>query len=108
LNYVDGLVFGRRLLVRGLPQGPFAVFATVRGSPEGGHRTEYHASLDLRLSREFSPGRGRIRLNADIFNLTNAAFKLVEDDRSGPRFNDRLPLLLQPGRLLRLGLAYQL
>jgi hypothetical protein len=108
LNYVDGLVFGRRLLVEGMPQGPFVVFATVRGSPEGGHRTEYHASLDLRLSREFRLGAGRIRINADVFNAGNAAFKLVEEDRSGPRFNERLPLLHQPGRLWRFGLAYEL
>jgi hypothetical protein len=107
LNYLDGLVFGRRLLVDGLPQGPLAVFATVRGSPEGGHRTEFHASLDLRVSRVLTLAVGRLRLSADLFNLTNAAFKLREDDRSGPRFLERTPLLYQPGRMLRLGAGYE-
>jgi hypothetical protein len=41
VNYLDGLVFGRRLLVTGFPQGPLLVGTTVRGSPEGGNRAEY-------------------------------------------------------------------
>ena len=34
-DYMDGLVFARQLLVTGLPQGPFLVATTVRGSPGG-------------------------------------------------------------------------
>ncbi len=57
-NYLDGLAFGRRLLVTGLPQGPFLVAATVRGSPEGGNRAEYVLNWNLRLSRTLRVARG--------------------------------------------------
>src|SRR5262249_27829176 len=36
-DYIDGQVFGRRILVTGLAQGPSVIAATVRGSPEGGN-----------------------------------------------------------------------
>ncbi|HEY3787808.1 MAG TPA: hypothetical protein VGL71_03090, partial [Urbifossiella sp.] len=38
VDYLDGTVFARQLLVQGLPQGPILVPATLRGSPEGGNR----------------------------------------------------------------------
>src|SRR5262249_34682956 len=51
-NYLDGLVFARQLLIMGLPQGPFLVATTVRGSPEGGNRAQYVIDWNLRLSRQ--------------------------------------------------------
>jgi hypothetical protein len=36
-----GPAFARQLLVTGLPQGPFLVATTVRGSPNGGNRAEH-------------------------------------------------------------------
>lgn len=102
VTYLDGLAFGRRLLVKDLAQGPMLIAATVRGSPEGGHRTQYYLSWDLRLSRRF----GALQAYADVFNVLNRGSRLREDDLSGPRFNQRLPLALQPARFLRLGLAY--
>lgn len=105
VTYLDGLAFGRRLLVADLAQGPLVVMATPRGSPEGGHRTQYLLNWDLRLSRVLSGGRTRVRLIADVFNVLNRASRLREDDLSGPRFNDRLPVALQPPRFVRLGLS---
>lgn len=105
VTYLDGLAFGRRLLVSELAQGPLVVMATPRGSPEGGHRTQFLLNWDLRLSRAFPAGRASLRLTADVFNVLNRASRLREDDLSGPRFNARLPAALQPPRFLRLGLS---
>jgi hypothetical protein len=105
VTYLDGLAFGRRLLVRELAQGPLVVWATVRGSPEGGHRSQFLLNWDLRVSRAFSAGRATLRFHTDVFNLLNRASRLREDDLSGPRFDDRLPLALQPPRFVRLGFS---
>lgn len=105
VTYLDGLAFGRRLLVPDLAQGPLVVMATPRGSPEGGHRTQFLLNWDLRLSRVFPARRASLRLTADVFNVLNRAGRLREDDLSGPRFNARLPAALQPPRFLRLGLS---
>lgn len=105
--YWDGLPFGRRLLVEDLAQGPIVVFATPRGSPEGGHRTEYLMSVDLRVSRSFELKRGELTALVDIFNLAQRHSKLIERDWSGPEFERRPALELQPGRTVRLGLEYQ-
>ncbi|HFB98362.1 MAG TPA: hypothetical protein ENJ62_04405 [Bryobacterales bacterium] len=81
--------------------------ATPRGSPEGGHRTEFNLSLDLRVAREFETGPGKLRLTADVFNLPNLGLHLRERDLTGPDFNRRLPLAIQPPRFLRLGCEYR-
>ena len=105
-DYLDGLVFGRRLLVAGLPQGPFLVAATLRGSPEGGHRAEYALTWNLRLSRTLRIPGGSLRLALDIFNLPNLGNKVQELDASGPLFNLRLPAAIQSPRFARLNIAY--
>jgi hypothetical protein len=106
-DYMDGLAFARQLLVTGLPQGPFLVDTTVRGSPNGGNRAEYVVNWNLRLSREFGVGEGRLKLSADVLNVTNAAQRLQENDLTGPSFNLRLPVAIQPPRFLRIGFQYQ-
>jgi hypothetical protein len=106
-DYMDGLVFARQLLITGLPQGPFLVAATVRGSPEGGNRAEYVINWNLRASREFVLPLGRLIGIADVLNVTNAAQRLQENDLSGPSFNQRLPVAIQPGRFVRLGFQYE-
>jgi hypothetical protein len=106
-DYTDGLVFARQLLVTGLPQGPFLVATTVRGSPEGGNRAQYVINWNLRISREFGLPIGRFAVAADILNVTNAGQRLQEDDLSGPSFNLRLPVSIQPPRFLRIGLRYE-
>ncbi len=106
VSYWDGLPFGRRLLVRGLSQGPQVLSATPRGSPEGGHRTEFQLTLDLRVSRSFQLPVGTLRALADIFNLSNASYNLVERDWSSTDFSRRLPVAIQPPRFVRVGLEY--
>jgi hypothetical protein len=106
-DYADGLVFARQLLVTGVPQGPFLVATTVRGSPEGGNRAQYVVNWNLRLSRAFGLPVGRIAVAADILNVTNAGQRLQESDLSGPSFNLRLPVAIQPPRFVRLGFRYE-
>jgi hypothetical protein len=107
VDYMDGLVFARELLVTGLPQGPFLVATTARGSPGGGNRAEYVVNWNFRLSREFELPVGRFRASADVLNVTNAAQRLEESDLSGPSFNLRLPVSIQPPRFVRIGLRYE-
>ena len=106
-NYVDGLVFARQLLVSGLAQGPFLVATTVRGSPEGGNRSEYVANWNLRFRREFRLRVGRFAASADVLNVTNAAQRVQENDLSGPSFNLRLPVAIQSPRIVRIQFRYE-
>ncbi|HKE26704.1 MAG TPA: carboxypeptidase-like regulatory domain-containing protein [Bryobacteraceae bacterium] len=105
-GYVDGLVFARELLVTGLAQGPFLVPATVRGSPEGGNRARYIPSWNLRASRDFRLPFGNVLAAADVMNVTNAAHAIQQSDVTGPNFNLRLPVEVQPARFVRLELRY--
>lgn len=105
-SYVDGLVFARELLVTGLAQGPFLVAATVRGSPEGGNRAQYVPNWNLRASRAFRLPFGNLAAAADLMNVTNSGHAIQQSDITGPNFNMRLPLEIQPSRFLRLELRY--
>jgi hypothetical protein len=105
-NYLDGLVFARRLLVTGLPQGPFLVATTVRGSPEGGNRAQYVMNWNVRLSRRFGLPFGSLEIFADALNVANAGQKLQEIDLSGRSFNLRLPAAIQTPRFFRTGFRY--
>jgi len=106
-DYMDGLVFARELLVTGLPQGPFVVTTTPRGSPGGGNRAQYVINWNLRLSRAFELPAGRFRALVDVLNVTNAAQRLQENDLSSPSFNLRLPVSIQPPRFVRISLRYE-
>ena len=106
-DYMDGLPFARQLLVTGLPQGPFVVATTVRGSPNGGNRAEHVTNWNLRLSRRFALPIGRLTASADLLNATNAGHNLQESDLSGPSFNQRLPVAIQPPRFVRMELRYE-
>ncbi|MDR3701140.1 MAG: TonB-dependent receptor [Candidatus Sulfopaludibacter sp.] len=106
-DYTDGLVFARQLLVTGLPQGPFLVAATVRGSPGGGNRAQYVLNWNLRVSRRFELPFGGITASADLLNVNNSAQRVQESDISGPTFNARLPVAIQPARFVRIGFRYE-
>lgn len=106
-DYTDGLAFARQLLVPGLPQGPILVAATVRGSPEGGNRAEYAINWNLRIARQFKLPAGSVAVTADVMNVTNAGQSLQQSDLSGPAFNLRLPVEIQPPRFVRLGFRYR-
>jgi hypothetical protein len=49
---------------------------------------------------------GSIRLALDILNVTNAANRVQEIDTSGPRFNERLPVAIEPPRFVRFNVEY--
>lgn len=107
LNYLDGLAFGRQLLVTGLPQGPFLVQATRRGwSPEGGYRADYVFNWNLRLHRDFSVPGGTLSGNLDILNVFDSDSNLQESDLTNNTFVARLPVATQPPRNIRVGVRY--
>ena len=106
-NYLDGLVFARQLLVTGLPQGPFLVAATPRGSVGGGNRSQYVLNWNFRVGRHFTLPFGSLALAADVLNVTNFAQRLQESDVSGPNFDLRLPVAIQAPRVVRVGAAYE-
>lgn len=104
--YTDGLPFDRRFLVEGLPQGPFLVNTTLRGSPEGGNRAEHMVNTDARLSRAFAVRRIVFHLSLDVLNVFNGAGKWRESDTTSADFNSRVPLAVQPPRSVRGSLSF--
>jgi hypothetical protein len=106
-DYTDGLAFARMLLVTGLPQGPFLVAATPRGSPGGGNRAQHVSNWNLRLSREWQLPLGRVSVVADLLNVTNGNLAIEQSDITGPAFNQRLPIAIEPPRFARFELRYR-
>ena len=110
VDYNDGLVFARQLLVTGLAQGPFVIDATQRGTilndPLSGNRAEGVINTNLRLAREFRLPRGSLDAAIDLLNVANSAYKIQENDVSGTSFNLRLPVEIQPARFARFELRY--
>ena len=106
-DYTDGLAFARMLLVTGLPQGPFLVATTPRGSPGGGNRAEHVQNWNLRLSREWPLAFGRIAAAADLLNVTNADLAIQQADLTGLAFNSRLPIAIEPPRFVRFEVRYR-
>ena len=87
--------------------GSVADATTVRGSLESGNRAQYAINWNLRVSRRFTLPLGGLTVSADVLNVTNAGERLQENDLSGTSFNLRLPLSIQPPRLVRIGLRYE-
>jgi hypothetical protein len=106
-DYTDGLAFARMLLVTGLPQGPFLVATTPRGSPGGGNRAQHVENWNLRLSREWPLAFGRIAAAADLLNVTNADLAIQQADLTGPTFNSRFPIAIEPPRFMRFEVRYR-
>jgi hypothetical protein len=105
-RYFDGLVFGRLLFVDGFTQGPFFVRATPHEDP-GAFRTNFNATLDLRVARAFSIKRSKLSFDADVFNLLNLSRDTRENDLTGPEFNQRIPLAIQAPRTIRIGVGWE-
>ena len=110
VDYNDGLVFARQLLVTGLAQGPFVIDATQRGTiindPLSGNRAQGVINGNVRLGRKFRLPRGSLDAAIDVFNVANSAYKIQENDVSGTSFNLRLPVEIQPARFARFELRY--
>ena len=107
VDYTDGLAFARMLLVTGLPQGPFLVATTPRGSPGGGNRSQHVETWNLRLTRDWALAPGRISAAADILNVTNQDLAIQQSDLTGPNFNLRLPIAIEQPRFVRFEIRYQ-
>ena len=59
------------------------------------------------MSRRFELPFGGITAIADLLNVNNSAQRVRESDISGPAFNLRLPVAIQPARFLRIGFRYE-
>jgi hypothetical protein len=73
---------------------------------EGGQRAEYVLDWDLRLSRTFTIARTELRLHASLFNVLNGGNQIAENPFSGPEFNLRPALAIQPPRMFRFGFEF--
>jgi hypothetical protein len=109
-SYQDGLPYSRLIVVEGLNQGVIAVRSAQRGPGEAGSAvgsmTQHYETLDMRLSRSFSLGSGRLTSTLDIFNLRNLALATVEGDVTSPIEKWRFPVRFQTPRSMQLGLRY--
>jgi hypothetical protein len=110
VDYNDGLVFARQLLVTGLAQGPFVIDATSRGTqlfnPLSGNRAEGVINANIRLARQFRLRTGALDAALDTLNVANSGYKLQESEITGTAFNLRLPVEIQPARFVRIQLRY--
>jgi hypothetical protein len=57
--------------------------------------------VDLRMSRDFIVGRGRLQATADLYNVFNASTVLGRNNTYGPRWGQ--PESILPGRMLQIG-----
>ena len=105
-TYFDGAPFGRLLFVNGFNQGPFFVRATPVGHP-GGFQTQFNASIDVRLARDFHLPRGTLSGYLDVFNLMNWSSNTQESALTGPAFLLRVPLSVEPPRTARFGVMWR-
>jgi hypothetical protein len=96
IRYWDGQPFTRQIFFADLGQG----FTIVQAYPRGRSRYTFNMTVDVRLEREFSLGRGRLALGVDAFNLFNQALETGENFRSGSTFRDAT--FVQPARTLAL------
>jgi hypothetical protein len=101
VTYMDGLPFARLLLIQGLPQGPFWVDASIHGSPGGGNRGEYVLNWNTRLAKKVRASEANLRVGADVYNAARFGNRIQEIDVSGPGFNQRLPVAIQPALSVR-------
>jgi outer membrane receptor protein involved in Fe transport len=95
-----GEPYTRQLVVTGLPQGPFNVFAEPRGESQ----TDTVSQLDLRFEQDFALGSGRIGVTLDVFNLFNAAAITDYGDITGVDYGR--PQNVQRPRSARIGARY--
>ena len=97
-RFLTGLPYTRQLLIEGLPQGEFNVFAEPRGS-----RTVDNASiLDVQLEKRFLLSNGsHLGLLLDLFNLTNASTVVQEGSLTGENLG--APQAIWNPRVARVG-----
>jgi hypothetical protein len=103
VKYYDGQPFARKIIIPGLPQGPFTIMAHARGVA----RYEYNRNVDVRLEKVFLLKGTRLRLILDGFNIFNRSLATEENEWTGPDFPFRFATEIMSPRLFRLGLAFE-
>lgn len=111
-RYYDGTPFARKVVVTGLNQGPFYVFAAQRGNLtlagidiRNGPRTEHVLTFDLGLERSFRAGQGSLSARLDVFNVSNSRTQTRNFDVTGPRYQQAVETVAP--RVARLGLDWE-
>ena len=102
-KYYDGQPFSRKIIVRGLNQGPFYVQAFSRGVA----RYEFNLTVDLRLEKAIPMGGSRSRIFVDAYNVFNWALATQEYEWTGPEFLLRNATEVQSPRVIRVGVRYE-
>ncbi|UCC41762.1 MAG: carboxypeptidase regulatory-like domain-containing protein [Candidatus Aminicenantes bacterium] len=103
IKYYDGQPFSRKIIVRGMNQGPFFIQAHARGVS----RYEYNRTVDIRLERSVDLGKAKLRIILDGFNILNRGLATEENEWTGPEYPLRFATEIQSPRVFRLGLSYE-
>jgi outer membrane receptor protein involved in Fe transport len=77
---------------------------TLRLAPFGDERTPTQNVLNLRASKRFEAGVGRLEVRADLFNALNANVPTAQSYVSGPSFGGITAIL--PPRVLQFGATF--
>jgi hypothetical protein len=108
-NYQDGLPYARVLPVN-LNQGTIGVLLTQRGPGDsgtiGGIRTTHYQTIDTRLSKQFSLGKGKLVASLDVFNVANLSLTLVQAEVTSRTAFWRVPIQFQTPRSFQPGVRY--
>ncbi len=103
LKYYDGQPFTRKIIVRGMNQGPFY----IQAFPRGVARYEYNMTFDVRMEKTFLLEKRKIKIIVDGFNVLNRALATEENEWTGPEFPLRFATEVQSPRVFRLGLRLE-
>jgi hypothetical protein len=100
VRYQDGQHFARLVIPTDLNQGPEPVKAIYNGDS----RFTYVLTIDARVEKGFTVGRGRLAAVLEAFNLLGTGIEVEEDVIWGPSY--RATSAVQPPRAIRLGMRY--
>lgn len=103
IKYYDGQPFARKIIVRGMNQGPFY----IQAHPRGVSRYEYNRTVDIRIEKILNFKNTKMRIILDGFNILNRALATEENEWTGPEFPLRFATEIQSPRVFRLGLSYE-
>jgi hypothetical protein len=99
-RYQDGQHFARFVIPTDLNQGP----EPIKGIYNGDSRFTYVLTIDARIEKGFTVGRGRLAAVLEAFNLRGTGIEVEEHVIWGPSYRDTSAV--QPPRAIRLGVRY--
>jgi hypothetical protein len=99
-RYQDGQHFARFVIPTDLNQGP----EPIKGIYNGDSRFCYVLTIDARIEKGFSVGRGHLAAVMEVFNVRGTGIEVEEDVIWGPSYRDTSAV--QPPRAFRLGMRY--